>query len=65
MQIETTKLTIEDIIAAAKSAGISCENCKQFDTENSCLAPNDFSEINLTEISENPKTHFCAEFKPK
>ncbi len=66
-QIITTKLTIEDIIAAAKSAGVSCENCKNWNLENEnvswakCAA--DFTMSNL--YVETKKDFFCKEFKPK
>ncbi len=62
MQIITSKLTIEDIIAAANSAGISCENCRFYN-----LVSQDCNKgKNYAYDSEDyDKTHFCKEFKPK
>ncbi len=72
-QIITTKLTIDDIIAAANSAGISCENCyyrkNKGENTNVCLfGKNGFIAIHDPTEHLKPRfsnDHFCKEFKPK
>lgn len=67
--IETSKLTIEDIIKACDSANIKCENCIFWlNTSNEKLNwSNCIYDYSIR--SETPKEthfdHFCKGFKPK
>lgn len=64
----TTKITIEDIIEAAKSADIKCENCKYYSLEQvfdgKCNLESNEDRFIAVE-PQYPKSHFCSEFKPK
>mgnify|MGYP001363757662 CR=1 FL=1 len=71
MEVVTTKLTIQDIIDAAKSAGIKCENCSNFKISETIgedvgiCSTLGYILKDSKNIRLEHKNGFCSKFKPK